>query len=141
MLIRLLLYQAPVRLASSWKRAQNHFILSPLSLIPYMLNPNFFMHLLCSSTNSLHFQPSPSDSVPGCNPSCPYSKKQSSLLILVSGQAQHGLIPVGLRAVTCLLEVSGARGVAEGAADVAGGDAEDDEDDEEHELLVARWAQ
>lgn len=87
---------------------------------PQILNPRLAMHFLCASTRSLHLQLS--------SPSCPYLRKQSSLGTLVSGQAQHGLMPFGLSGVTCLLDVSGgeeaAAGAAGGGEGVAGADEE-----------------
>lgn len=84
-----------------------------------MLNPRLFIHLLCSSTSDLHLV------APSSPSSWPYLRKHSSLFPLVSGQAQQGLMPVGLSAVTCLLEVSGALAgedcvVVEASAEVLG---------------------
>lgn len=87
------------------------------------------MHLLCASTSSLHLQPSPSS--PSLEPSCPYLRKQSSRALLVSGQAQQGLMPLGFRAVTCLLETSACGGV--GVAEAAGEETVELEGEEEEE--------
>jgi len=54
----------------------------------YILKPSAFMHATCLCTSSLHFS---SASELSCR------RKQSSLADFVSGHAQHGLRPFGLR--------------------------------------------